>query len=83
MWLTRVIEEEGGKDVIATESLDQMMIGIGSPTAEQSRVVLARGKSVSKPTGADRNTGGESTYVTRQYVLKFKTLLKYPTYEYD
>lgn len=53
------MEGEGGKVAISTESLNQMMVGVGSPTAEQSRVALARGRSISTPTGADNNTGAE------------------------
>ena len=54
------MEGEGGKAAMGTESLNQIMVGVGAPTAEQSRVALARGKSVSTPMGADSNTGGEA-----------------------
>ena len=58
---TIVMEGEGDKAAMATEFLNQIIVGVGSPTAEQSRVALARGKSVSTPMGADSSTGGEAT----------------------
>ena len=53
------MEGEGGKSMMSTESLDQIMMGGGSPTATQSIVTLERGKRVSTPTGALNKTGGE------------------------
>ena len=53
------MEGEGGSVAKGTVSLNQMMVGVGSPTAEQSRVALARGRSISTPMGAERITGGE------------------------
>ena len=56
---TSLIEGEGGSNAKGTVSLNQMMVGVGSPTAEQSRVALARGRSINTPMGAESSTGGE------------------------
>jgi hypothetical protein len=53
------MEGEGGSVAMGTVSLYQMMVGVGSPTAEQLRVVLVSGRSIRTPMGAERNTGGE------------------------
>lgn len=53
------MEGEGGSIRISTESLNQTMVGVGSPAAEQSRVTFSQYRSINTPMGVDSNTGGE------------------------